>query len=220
MTTLEIIQEVGSWKLGGIYTDENASSTQGKILSLVNASRLKLLNIYYQTENVVPEIYFQRFEITDVWSDDCPGSFVFKCPTVATLPPPKMNGLDGLFPNCDSSIILTGLTSEQQLRSYKQHTMMKYLASQGVFVRTGNEFRGVMKGGKTPSKFLIRAVFSQPHLVPNLNLEQDPYPAPDGFISDMKKLIDSDEGRRFMMITDQISNSKSDIEDARLAPNR
>jgi hypothetical protein len=51
-------------------------------------------------------------------------------------------------------------------------------------------------------------------------MEYDPYPAPDGFISDMKKLIDSDEGRRFMMITDQISNSKSDIEDARTSANR
>lgn len=97
---------------------------------------------------------------------------------------------------------------------------MKSLVQQGVFVRTGNEFRGVMRGGKTPSKFLIRAVLSQPHLAPNLSLEYDPYPAPDGFVSDMKKLIDSDEGRRFMMITDQISNSKTDIEDARTAPNR
>jgi hypothetical protein len=98
--------------------------------------------------------------------------------------------------------------------------MMKSLVSNGVFVRTGNEFRGIVRGGKTPSKFLIRAVLSQPHLAPNLSMEYDPYPAPDGFISDMKKLIDSDEGRRFMMITDQISNSKSDIEDARTSANR
>jgi hypothetical protein len=220
MTTLEIIQEVGSWKLGGIYTDENASNTQGKILNLVNSARMKILSMYYMAEMVVPEIYFQRFEVTDVWQDDCPGSFVFRCPTIATLPPPKMNGLDGLFPNCDQSLQLIGVTSEQQLRSYKNHTMMKYLASNGVFVRTGNEFRGIVRGGKTPSKFLIRAVLSQPHLAPNLSLEYDPYPAPDGFVSDIKKLLDSDEGRRFMMITDQISNSKTDIEDARTAPNR
>lgn len=220
MTTLELIQEVGSWKLGGIYTDESAANTQSRILNLINSARLKVLSMYYLSEGYVPQEYFQRFEITEVWEDGCRGSFVFNCPTIATIPAPKMNGLDGIFPDCDESIALIGIMSEQQLRSYKSHTMLKYLANKGVFVRTGNEIKGVMKGGKTPSRFLIRAVLSEPHKAPNLSLDSDPYPAPDGFVSDMKKLLDSDEGRRFMMLTDQISNSKSDIEDARTAPNR
>ena len=220
MTTLELIQEVGSWKLGGIYTDESAANTQSRLLNLINSARLKVLSMYYLAEGHVPQAYFQRFEITNVWAEDCPGSFVFNCPTVASLPAPKMNGLDGIFPDCNQSVTLIGIASEQQLRAYKSHTMLKYLASKGVFVMTGNEFKGVMKNGKTPIKFLIRAVFSEPHMVPNFNLEYDPYPAPDGFVSDMKKVLDSDEGRRFMMLTDQISNSKLDIEDARNTPNR
>ena len=220
MTTLDIIQEVGSWKLGGIYTDESAANTQLRLLNLVNAARLKVMMLFYQSEGFIPQEYFQRFEVTDVWTDDCPGSFVFKAPTIATLPAPKMNGLDGLFPDCNQSIQLTGILSEQQLRAYKTHTVLKSLTNGGVFVRTGNEFRGMVKSGKTPSKFLIRAVLNEPNKAPNMNLSEDPYPAPDGFISDMKKLLESDEGRKANMPSEQISNSKTDIEDVRNTANR
>jgi hypothetical protein len=35
---------------------------------------------------------------------------------------------------------------------------------------------------------------------------------PDDMFSDVKKVLESDEGRRYMSRTDHVSNSKSDIE--------
>lgn len=222
MTTKDIIAAIGSWNLGGVYTDESGAMNQARVLNLANAARLEIARQTYLSERFVAQEYYQRFEITDVWADEnCKGGFIAMLPSpIATFPAPQFNGWDGLFMECDMSKPLNEIATEQQLRSYKQHTILKSLVNTGVYTRTGLEIKGVASGGKKPDKFLVRAVFSEPHKVPTLNLDEDPYPAPDGFISAMKKLLDSDQGRRIMMLTDQVSNSKNDLEDARTVANR
>jgi hypothetical protein len=220
MTTKDIIAAIGSWNLGGVYTDENGAMNQARVLNLANSARLELARQNYLSERFVPQIMYQSFEITDVWEDDCKGGFVVSVPTIATFPAPQFNGFDGLFQECDTAQQLTEIATEQQLRSYKQHSMLRNLVRHGVFTRTGSQIKGIVNGGKKPNKLLIRAVFSEPHKVPNFNIDEDPYPFPDGFLSAMKKLLDSDEGRRFLLMTDQVSNSKTDVEDARSSANR
>ena len=220
MTTKDIIAAIGSWNLGGVYTEENGAMNQARVLNLANTARLELSRQTYLAERFIPQEMYQSYEITDVWDDDCKGGFVVSIPTIATFPAPQFNGFDGLFMECDTAKQLTEIATEQQLRSYKQHSMLRSMVQHGIFTRTGSQIRGIASGGKKPSKFLIRAVFSEPHKIPNFNIDEDPYPCPDGFLSAMKKLLESDEGRRFLLMTDQVSNSKTDVEDARAGANR
>jgi len=220
MTTKDVIAAVGSWDLGGVYTEENGAMNQARVLNLVNTARLELARQNYISERFIPQEMYQSFEITDIWDDDCKGGFVTSVPVIATFPVPQFNGFDGLFMECDTARQLTEIATEQQLRSYKQHTMLRNLVQSGVFNRTGSQIKGLVNGGKKPDKLLIRAVFSEPHKIPNFNIDEDPYPMPDGFLSAMKKLLDSDQGRRFLLVTDQVSNSKNDVEDARAGANR
>lgn len=221
MTTKDIIAAIGSWDLGGIYTEENGAMNQARVLNLANTTRLELARQSYLSERFIPQEMYQSFEITEIWDDDdCKGGFVTSVPTIATFPAPQFNGFDGLFMECDTARQLTEIATEQQLRSYQQHSLLKSLIKEGVFTRTGSQVKGIVPGGKKPSKLLIRAVFSEPHKLPNFNIDVDPYPMPDGFLSAIKKLLDSDQGRRFLMLTDQVSNSKTDLEDARAGANR
>ena len=221
MTTLEVIATVASWNLGGVYTEENASQVQGRILSMINSGRLKILEMFYRDQMYVPQEYYQRFEVTDIWEDGCKGAFILNLSTtIATLPMPKRTGMDGIFPNCDASRPLTAVISERELSDYRRHTSMTAYAKNGIYVVTGKQIRGSVRGAEIPSKFLIRAIVSEPEKVASFNLEQDAYPAPDGFISDLKRLLTGDEGRKMMNFSDQVSNSKNDIEDANTAARR
>lgn len=212
MTLYEAISAVGSWNIGGVYTDEDSSQVQGRLINMVNASRLKIAEMYYMREGYVPQEYFQRYEVLDIWDGECQGDFVFNLASpIATFPEPKRNGLDGIFLNCKTSQPLTEIGSETQLRGYRTHTSLSTLAKYGVFVRTGLEVAGTIPGYKKPEKFLVRAVFNEPNKLPNYNIDIDPYPAPDGFLSDMKKLLLSEEGRKSIIPPDNISNSKNDM---------
>ena len=213
MTTTEAIATIGSWNLGGVYTEESPSQVQGRLLSILNAARLKVLEMWYRDQKYVPQEYYQRFELTNVFTGECKGDFIANLPaTIATLPAPKRTGADGLFPNCDTSKPLTLIYSERELQSYKTHTSMSAYFRFGMYVITGLEIRGTMRNGQVPSKFLLRAVLSEPQKAINFNVDMDPYPAPDGFMSDVKKLLMSDEGRKFFIPSDQISNSKNDVD--------
>lgn len=222
MTTLEVIATVASWNLGGVYTEENASQVQGRILSIVNAGRLKILEMFYRDQIFVPQEYYQRFEVTDIWEEpSCKGVFILNLgTTIAMLPQPKRTGMDGIFPNCDTARPMRAVMSEMELSNINQHTSRRNYYPNGVYVITGAQIKGLVKKGEIPSKFLIRAIVSEPHKVPSFNLEQDPYPAPDGFISDLKRLLTGDEGRKPQNFSDQVSNSKNDIEDANTATRR
>jgi hypothetical protein len=56
----------------------------------------------------------------------------------------------------------------------------------------------------------VRAIISRPQDAPAFNIDIDDYPMPDDMFSDVKKVLESDEGRRFMAMQDMISNSKQD----------
>jgi hypothetical protein len=56
----------------------------------------------------------------------------------------------------------------------------------------------------------VRAIISRPQDAPAFNIDIDDYPMPDDMFSDVKKVLESDEGRRFMSMQDLISNSKQD----------
>ncbi len=218
MTTAEAIAVIGSWNLGGIYTEENASQVQGRLLNLLNSSRLAILSMFYNKERFIPQEYYQKFEILDVWKDDCPGGFILKLPTtIANMPSPKKTGMDGLFANCDYSKPLNLIMSEREYRDYKTHTAMSRYVLNGVYIPTGTELRGVIKTGELPSKFLVRAVVSDPTKIPNFNIDEDQYPAPDGFMGEIKRMLAGDEGRKAFLRSDQISNSKTDSDDAAAA---
>jgi hypothetical protein len=58
----------------------------------------------------------------------------------------------------------------------------------------------------------VRAIISRPQDAPAFNIDLDDYPMPDDMFSDVKRVLESDEGRRYMSRVDHVSNSKSDIE--------
>lgn len=215
MTTYEAIAAIGSWNIGGVYTEEDSSQVQGRLLNMLNVARLKVMEISYLRDMYVQQEYYQKYEELNIMDGSCKGEFLFYLPTsIAALPEPKRNGMDGIFMDCDTSRPFTEIGSETLLRQYKTHTHISALVKNGAYVRTGLEIMGYALGDKKPSKVLIRAVFSDPTKLPNFNIDFDPYPAPDGFLSDVKKLLLSDEGRKSVIPPDNISNSKNDMRNA------
>lgn len=215
MTTYEAIAAIGSWNIGGVYTEEDSSQVQGRLLNMLNVARLKVMEMNYMRERYLSQEYYQKYEALDIMEGSCKGEFVFYLVSpIASVPEPKRNGMDGIFMDCDTSRPLTEIGSETLLRQYKTHTHISALVKHGVYVRTGLEIMGYALGNKKPSKLLIRAIFSDPTKLPNFNINTDPYPAPDGFLSDVKKLLLSDEGRKSVIPPDNISNSKNDMRNA------
>lgn len=213
MTTLQAIDTIGSYKLGGIYTEESAANTQLKLLSLLNTARSRVLRDLYISLRIIPQVCYQSFEIEPMWEDDDLCSFVAIIPQIMTFPPPQMNGWDAVMPKSGCAFGLTEIESEQQLRAYRNHPLLKAYHTGGWYITTGNQMKGLLAPKVKTDGLTGRAVLSNPHLLPNFNVDVDEYPLPEDMFSDIKKVLESDEGRRwFRVILDQKSNSQVDAD--------
>ncbi len=212
MNTLQAIDTIGSWKLGGIYTDESAANTQLRLLNLLNIARQKVLFNYYMAFKNLPNVCFQDFDLDVNWTDEGCTSFVASVPTIMTFPQPRVNGIDGVFPICECALGLSEVQSEQELRSFRNHSKMKHMRSDGWYLLNGDTMTGFLKPQVKAKGITVRAIISRPQDAPAFNIDQDNYPMPDDMFSDVKKILENDEGRRFMSRQDLVSNSKQDTE--------
>jgi hypothetical protein len=89
---------------------------------------------------------------------------------------------------------------------------MKEVRSDGWYLLNGNTLTGYLKPQVKATGLTVRAIISRPQDAPAFNIDQDNYPMPDDMFSDAKKVLESDEGRRFMAKQDHVSNSKNDID--------
>lgn len=216
MTTLEAVDTVGSWKLGGNYEDESPANTQLRILNLINIARQKLLREYYQANKSIPQVCYQEFDIHVDWTNDngCL-SFVGTVPQIASFPPPQLNGWDSIVPLCEHAMPLTEVASKNQLRSYRNHSIGKTMRTSGWYLVTGDVLEGFLKSQVKSNGLVGRAVLSEPQKAINFNIDKDIYPFGDDMFSDMKRLLEGDDGRRWMMVHSQVSNSKTELENGR-----
>lgn len=214
MTTPQVIDTVGSWKLGGTYEDESAANTQLRILNLVNIARQKLLRDFYIANKSIPQVCYQEFDITPSWTDENCVSFTAVVPKVISLPFPQSNGWDAVVLQCENSMPLTEVASEQQLRAFRNHTLMSKYRTGGWYMVTGDFMQGWLKKKIKSDGITARAVLATPQDMPSFNFDKDQYPFPDDMLSDMKRLLEGDDGRRWMMANSQVSNSKSEIDNA------
>jgi len=216
MTTLEAVDTVGSWKLGGNYEDESAANTQLRLLNLINVARQKILREYYQKNKSVPQVCYQEFDIDVEWTEETGClSFVASVPTIASFPEPQLNGWDVILPICDNAMPLTEVRSKSQLRAFRNHSVAKNMRSSGWFVTTGDLLEGYLKKQVKSEGLVGRAVVSEPEKVKNFSIEKDQYPFPEDMFSDMKRLLEGDEARRWAQANSQISNSKSNLDNGR-----
>jgi hypothetical protein len=221
MTTLQAIDTVASWKLGGIYTDESAANTQQKILSLLNTARAKVLRDIYVATRTIPQVAYQEFDIVPSWEDEECVSFVAKVPMIMTFPAPQLNGWDAVLPKCDCAYGLTEIKSEQQLRAYRSHPHMKSFRTAGWYIVTNTFMKGILAPKVKADGLLGRAVISNPEDVINFNIAMDEYPLPEDMFSEVKKVLEGDDGKRwFRIVPDQISNTKVDADATSTASGR
>lgn len=213
MTALEVVDVVGSWKLGGTYEDENAANTQLRLLNIINTARQRLLREYYLANKSVPQVCYQEFDIEAAWTevDGCL-SFVAQVPKVVSLPEPKMNGWDSIVPLCEHAMPLTEVRSQNMLRSYMNHSLMKNKRTSGWYIVTGDLLSGYLKPKVKATGLTGRAILASPEKLPSYNIEKDQYPLPDDMITDMQRLLDMDYAKRWMMQNSQVSNSKTEID--------
>ena len=183
MNTLQAIDTIGSWKLGGIYTDESAANTQLRLLNLLNIARQKVLFNYYMAFKNLPNVCFQDFDLDVNWTDEGCTSFVASVPTIMTFPQPRVNGIDGVFPICECAIGLSEVQSEQELRSFRNHSKMKHLRSDGWYLLNGDTMTGFLKPQMKAKGITVRAILSRPQDAPAFNIDQDNYPMPDDMFS-------------------------------------
>jgi|LakMenE18May11ns_1017448.scaffolds.fasta_scaffold9706550_1 hypothetical protein len=212
MNTLQAIDTIGSWKLGGIYTDESAANTQLRLLNLLNIARQKVLFNYYMAFKNLPNVCYQDFDLDINWTDEGCTSFNASIPTIMTFPQPKVNGIDGVFPICECAIGLSEVQSEQELRQFRNHSKMKHVRSDGWYLLNNNTMTGFLRPQVKATGLTVRAIISRPQDAPAFNIDIDDYPMPDDMFSDVKKVLESDEGRRYMSRVDHVSNSKLDLE--------
>ena len=213
MTTLEAIQTIGNFKLGGVFTDESTANTQQILLNLLNMSRQKVLRDFYIATKRIAQVNYQSFDVIASWEDKC--SFTAQIPTIMTFPPPQMNGWDGLFPICQDALGLTEIESEQQLRGYRSGRLTSQFRTSGWYITTGQFLTGYLKPMVKADGLTARAVLSRPQDAPGFNIEKDPYPFPDDMFSEVKRILEGDDGRRWMTLrSDQISNSQVDSDAA------
>jgi hypothetical protein len=218
MTTLEVVDTIGSWKLGGTYEDESAANTQLRILNLANIARQTVLRDYYLKMRAIPQVCYQEFDIDVAWEDEECVSFTAKVPKVMSFPEPQVNGWDAIVPICDCAFGLTEVRSEQQLRAFRQHTLMSKMRTAGWYFVTGDYLKGFLKPQVKATGLTGRAVLASPHLLPAFNMDVDQYPFPDDMFSDMKNLLERDNARRWQGENSQISNGKTEIENANRKP--
>lgn len=212
MKTLEFVDTIGSWKLGGTYEDESAANTQLRILNAGNIARQYVLREFYRNFGSIPQICYQDFEIIPLWENEDCNSFVTKVPTIMTFPDPQVNGWDSIVPMCDGAMPLTEVRSEQQLRQARNHSLMGVMRNSGWFLNTGNVLKVMLKTNVKADGFTARAVVSQPQLVPAFNIDYDEYPFPDDMIQDIKAMLERSDAKRWFYQNSQVSNSKSEIE--------
>lgn len=213
MTTLEIIDTVGSWKLGGTYEDESPANAQLRILNMVNLCREKVLIDYYAATRQVPQVCYQEFDITASWTNESGClSFVAEIPQVMTFPSPKMNGWDSIVPVCEKAMPLTEVESVNQLRSLRNNSIGKRMRTSGWYLTTNNQLSGFLKPLVKADGLVGRAVLVQPQLAQGFNTEKDIYPFPDGMIPNIQEVLTRNYARMWAMANNMISNSKSQIE--------
>jgi hypothetical protein len=89
---------------------------------------------------------------------------------------------------------------------------MKHVRSDGWYLLNNNTMTGFLRPQVKATGLTVRAIISRPQDAPAFNIDIDDYPMPDDMFSDVKKVLESDEGRRYMSRVDHVSNSKSDLE--------
>lgn len=216
MTTLEIVDTVGSWKLGGTYEDESAANTQLRILNLVNVARQSVLREYYRQTKSVPQVCYQEFDIDVDWTEQqgCL-SFVAKVPQVVSLPEPQLNGWDSIVPMCENAMPLTEVRSQAQLRQYRNNSVGKVMRSAGWYLVTGDLLNGYLKPQVKSDGLVGRAILSKPQEAKGFSIEKDQYPLGEDMLSDIKRLLEAENARRWAMANSQISDSKTTIDNVR-----
>jgi len=214
MKTLEFVDTIGSWKLGGTYEDESAANTQLRILNAGNIARQYVLRDFYMKFGSIPQICYQNFDIIPLWENEGCNSFTAKVPTIMSFPDPQVNGWDSIVPMCEGAMPLTELRSQIQMRQARNHSLMSVMRSSGWFLNTGNMLEVYLKPNVNATEFPARAVLSQPQLKPKFNIDEDEYPFPDDMIQDIKAMLERSDSKRWFYQNSQVSNSKSEIENA------
>jgi hypothetical protein len=87
---------------------------------------------------------------------------------------------------------------------------MKHVRSDGWYLLNNNTMTGFLRPQVKATGLTMRAIISRPQDAPAFNIDLDDYPMPDDMFSDVKRVLEGDEGRRFMAMQDMISNSKQD----------
>lgn len=216
MTTLEVVDTVGSWKLGGTYEDESAANTQLRILNIVNIARQSVLREYYIKAKTIPQICYQEFDIDVNWTEQegCL-SFVATIPQVMSFPEPQVNGWDSIVPICENAMPLTEVQTQNQLRQYRNNSIGKRMRTAGWFLTTGSQLSGYLKP-KVKSEGLVgRAILATPQEAQGFNIEKDFYPLPEDMLNDIKRFIETQYARRWAIANSQISDSKTTVDNGR-----
>jgi len=221
MTTLDAIDTIGSYKLGGKYTDESVANSQLRLLSLLNTARQKVLQGYYMSTKAVPQVCYQEFDLVPIWEDEKCISFACRVPVIMNFPPPQLNGWDAVMPKCDGAMPLVEIKTRNQLRTYRNNPYMGGAPTSGYYFTNGSIMEGFLKPNVKADGLTGRGILTEPQTVPNFNMELDEYPMPEDMFSDVKKLLEGDDGRRwFRIVTDQISNSRVDADAAATSTRR
>jgi hypothetical protein len=216
MTALEVVDTVGSWKLGGTYEDESAANTQLRILNMVNIARQSVLREYYSQTRSIPQACYQEFDIDVSWTEQegCL-SFVANVPQVVSFPEPQINGWDSIVPICEKAMPLTEVRSQSQLRQYRNNSVGKAMRSSGWYLVTGDLLNGYLKPQVKSNGLTGRAVLAKPQDAQGFNIEKDQYPLGEDMLSDIKRFLEAENARRWAMANSQISDSKTTIENGR-----
>jgi hypothetical protein len=213
ITTDEFIGTIAEWKLGGIYSEESAANRQQKILNVGNNARLYLASERYKAGMGIPDVLYQEFELTPDWQDEEKCEFYANMPRIATFPAPQNSGMDGIFPVCADASGLINVKREQVYRDYKRTIADQGFKGPGVYIITGKLMKAIMKKHVGADRFLVRAIFSSPELVPQFNIKEDAYPINEDMMPDIKKVLEGEWGRRFLLTRpEQISNSQEENE--------
>lgn len=212
MTTPEIISVIGSWKLGGIYTDESSANSRNTLLSILNDSRQAVLFSQVTGGNSIPEVLYQEWDLEYDFVDKC--SYIAQCPQVVTLPAPFMNGWDGIYLPCGLSI--TQAPSLSRLRAYKQHNIYKNIPTAGLFYFNGQYLDISLKPNIDIKGATARAILADPTKANNFSYEKDEYPMPGNYLNLVKMLLEGEWGRRWLKPTDKVSNTVVDTDNQRM----